>query len=57
MGARTKLNTVYGFGSILTAALVGAMTDSGFGFLVTLILVLSAGIYNKEIRLNSRRRR
>ena len=50
MSARKKLNSAYVAGSLVLAGAVGLMTQSWTVFLVLLILLLIANLYEGNIR-------
>ena len=50
MGAREKLNMAFFCGSLLLAALIGAIANSGFIFLLALAVLIGVCIYADDIR-------
>ncbi len=50
MGAREKLNSAYIGGSLLIAAIVGAVTDSWFVFMLTAAILLALNVHSGDIR-------
>lgn len=54
MSARNKLNAAHGLGSLIVAALVGALADSIAVFLVTLAALLLADWAAGNIRPSKR---
>ena len=57
MGAREKLNSTHILGALLFAGVIGLMTQSGFVFLVTLAIVIGAGLHDGGIRPSAGARR
>ena len=56
MGAREKLNKAYFQGSLIVAALIGLVIQSGPVFLLTLALLLASNLIFNEIRFKSQGR-
>ncbi len=54
MGARQKLNVAYFNGCLLLAAIVGTSAESGFVFLLALIVPVMGGYASGEIRPGGR---
>jgi len=50
MGAREKLNAAYIGGSLLLAAIAGALTDSGLVFLIAAAVLLALNLHSGDIR-------
>ena len=50
MGAREKLNAAYISGSLVLAALVGAMTESWTVFFMTAVILLALNVHSGDIR-------
>jgi hypothetical protein len=56
MGARQKLNTAYGLGSLFVASLVGLVTQSWVVFVIALLVAIGCNFYLGEIRPKGPRR-
>lgn len=56
MGARTKLNAAYVLGSVLIAALIGALLQSWAVFVVAAVLLIGLCLMDGTIRPKGRNR-
>jgi hypothetical protein len=50
MGAREKLNAAYLAGSLLTAAIAGALTGSFAVFIIAAVVLVALNVQSGEIR-------
>jgi hypothetical protein len=50
MGARQKLNSAYVAGSLIIAGVFGVAAQSWVVFIIVLILILAANLYERNLR-------
>jgi hypothetical protein len=56
MGAREKLNASYACGSLVVAAIIGAICQSGTVFVIAAVILLGLNVAAGEIRPTRRNR-